>query len=400
MAEFSDTIKHAQWLRQPLVREVVEALGANKVKFVGGAVRDCLLGVEVRDIDVATSLRPEEVVERLKIAGIPVALTGLDHGTVMAHRASFQIEITSLRADLETDGRYAQVEYVDSWERDAERRDLTINAIYADHEGNLFDPMKGREDLAAGKIQFIGDARKRIEEDALRIMRYFRFQAWYGKAEVDHKEFDVVKAHVSMIDRLSIERLRDELLKLLMASEPLPAVLLMDQAGVLTHLFEARVDLVALSRSLQAEKISPDPLRRLAALLPCDLGDVEDFSDRFKLSGLQRKRLLSIAAARIELSNNRYGLRALQFLYGRANLRDAIIIDRARLMSSWKIITDVIFPLMGRDLIRLGMEPGKSMGALLDEAKQQWLDSDCRKSRDELLDFVSDQIRRYRYKNT
>ena len=190
MHELREEIGRAQWLRHPLVDAVIKAIGPHNMRFVGGAVRDSLLGQDVNDIDVATRLTPEDVVERLKAAGVGVTLTGLQHGTVMAHKGAYSVEITTLRSDLETDGRHATVAFIDDWEKDAERRDLTINAIYADCDGNIHDPVGGIDDLRAGRVRFIGDPRKRIEEDALRIMRFFRFYAWYGRGAVDQHELN------------------------------------------------------------------------------------------------------------------------------------------------------------------------------------------------------------------
>ncbi len=379
----------APWMHLPLVKAVEAALGPANVRFVGGAVRDTLKGLPIKDIDIATALKPDAVVAALEEADIQVALTGLQHGTVTAHGGGSSVEVTTLRVDMETDGRHAVVAYTDDWQKDAERRDFTINALYVDPYGRLYDPVGGAHDLQAGLVRFIGNAKDRIEEDGLRILRFFRFYAHYGRGPVDADVLSVMRAKAGMIAKLSVERVRDEIFKLLAAGDPLSALQMMDQAGLIKPIFGMPIDLSQLAQALSAETSHPiRALRRLAALLPEGQDTLREFAAHFKLSVAQRKHLLAVGAARDDVAENQYGVRALQYLYGREPLLDAFIIARPKLLATWNITPDSIFPLMGRDLIALGVEPGVEMGAMLDEAKIQWLTSDCQLDQAELLSLL------------
>ena len=281
------------WMKTPGTRRVIEALDGESgaPRFVGGCVRDALAGRAIKDIDLATPLMPEEVVRRLEEVNIKVIPTGIAHGTVTAIASGEVFEITTLRVDLETDGRFAKVGFTDSWEADAARRDLTINAMSLDASGKLYDPFGGREDLNAGRIRFVGNAKQRIEEDYLRLLRLFRFYAWYGLEPLDEETLNIAKSLAPGLKRLSGERVRDELLRLLGAPDPVPALRLMMRFEILGFILPEIFDSAAFERFLLLEPgmaASPDPLIRLAGLLaekPNGLGQ------RLRLSGEQREKL-------------------------------------------------------------------------------------------------------------
>jgi poly(A) polymerase len=270
------TPDQAPWLRAPHAAAVLDALQAagGEGRFVGGCVRNALLGSPVDDLDMATALTPPEVIAALGRAGIRVVPTGVEHGTVTAVLDHRPIEVTTLRRDVETDGRRALVAFTTDWAEDAARRDFRLNALYADRTGQVFDPVGGGvEDARAGRIVFVGDPEVRIREDYLRILRFFRFRAWYGHGLPDAAALEACGRLAEGLRTLSAERVGKELLKLLAAPDPREAVELMVRSGVLQRLLPPALNLarlwglVRLEGSLGAR---PDPLLRLAALLPSD----------------------------------------------------------------------------------------------------------------------------------
>jgi len=238
-----------EWMTCPPVQAVIAALQAGKpsdmpgpaVRFVGGCVRNALLGVKVDDVDVATPLEPQQVIAALEAAGLRAVPTGVAHGTVTAVADGYPVEVTSLRRDVETDGRRAVVAFTQDWTEDSGRRDFRLNAIYADPDGALFDPQDGVADVAARRIVFIGAAEDRIREDYLRILRFFRFRAWYGEGEIDTDAMAACKALVKGMRDLSAERVWKELRKLLGAPNPVAALTDMAAAGVLEQIGRAHV---------------------------------------------------------------------------------------------------------------------------------------------------------------
>jgi poly(A) polymerase len=296
-------------MSDPDVHAVFAALSAPgdphpAVLFVGGCVRNLLLGRPANDVDLATVHPPERVIERLEAAGIAYLTMGIDHGTVTAHFGPKRYEITTLRIDVETFGRHARVAYTDDWVADASRRDFTINALYADTGGNIYDPLGGIDDVAAGRVRFIGDPHARIAEDALRILRFFRFHAQLGETELDPAGRAACRDHRDMLANLSGERIRDELFKLL-AAEGAPATLWqLVESGVLaaalpelTGLGETAHDdnLICLS-VLEELRDKIDPLRRLALLIQTP--DVANaVGERMRLSNDDRKRLVRMVSA-------------------------------------------------------------------------------------------------------
>ena len=265
-----------RWRKKRGVRRILKALDSARgmTRYVGGAVRDDLLGLTVSDIDFATRLRPDAVIEKLEAAGIKAVPTGIEHGTITAVADGQPAEVTTLRADVSTDGRRATVAFTDDWMADASRRDFTINALYAEpHTGEIFDYFGGLEDLRVGHVRFIGDPLTRIAEDHLRILRFFRFHARYGKGDPDRAALEACTARANDLMALSRERIADELLKLLALPDAPATVRLMVAHGILRPVLPEIDSAERLERLAAAEAqagLAPNPMRRLSALLPAD----------------------------------------------------------------------------------------------------------------------------------
>jgi len=383
----------ASWLDLPLVKRVVAALGADNIRFVGGAVRDTLIGKAVGDIDAATRLTPEDTMATLKAAGIRVVPTGLAHGTVTAVEDGQHVEITTLRIDVKTDGRHAEVAYTADWQADAARRDFTMNALYLTPEGMLFDPFGGLADLKAGHVRFIGNAEARIREDALRILRFFRFFAWYGKGKPDEEGVSACTALAVMLESLSAERVRDETLKLLGAPDPQGAWAEMAAAGIVDHLPGQGRDVAALGRLVLRERrlgIAPDPLIRLAAVAGIRPGMAKGLARALRLSGKEGRHLHAVAVGR-EAGGPREekALRAFVYHEGReaglAHLLGCQAEPDAALLhwvTDWPIPE---LPVRGRDLIALGVPEGPEVSKKLAEIETVGIESDFQSERSILL---------------
>jgi poly(A) polymerase len=270
--------------------------GGQPVRFVGGCVRDGVLGRRVVDIDLATPEAPKRVMALLQAASLKAIPTGIEHGTVTAVADGRPFEITTLRRDVTTDGRRAVVAFTDDWQEDAARRDFTINALSADPDGTVHDPFGGIADLQAGRVRFVGDAATRIREDVLRILRFFRFQAHYGRGEPDAAGLAACREHAALLPGLSAERIAAELLKLLKAGDAAGTVALMREAGILAPILAELTDIERL-RGLQslAEGEARDPVLRLAALLPDDPAVAGAVAERLRLSNADRVRLVTLA---------------------------------------------------------------------------------------------------------
>ena len=401
LAQSTDRLE-APWLADAAVTRVVAALGANNCRFVGGVVRNTLLGEPVTDIDIATRLEPDAVIARLEAAEIKAVPTGLKHGTVTAVAEGHAIEVTTLRHDVETDGRHAKVAFTDDWQADAARRDFTFNALYAAPDGTLYDYFGGLDDLKAGHVRFIGDAEARITEDALRILRFFRFHAHYGAGGMDAAGLDACAALAGRLDILSVERVRDELLKLLAAPDPVPTLQAMHRARVVRHVLPEFVDFERLIILVDvARRVSRvDPIRRLAALLPQDPDTVAQAAARLKLSNAQAKRLDAIAAPEPDIAPGLGDARLRQALYryGAEPIIDrtllaATVDDVAALKElidtaeSWRCPT---FPVSGDDLKALGHREGQGLGRALKRLEELWIGSDFKMSRETLLAALGD----------
>lgn len=361
----------APWMERTDLHALVAALGPGNARYVGGAVRDTLLDLPVKDIDMATLLPPAEVIARLDAAGIRNVPTGLEHGTVTAVLPGGPVEITTLRRDVSTDGRRATVAFSTDWRDDAARRDFTINALFADPaSGELFDWFGGRDDLAKRRLRFIGDARQRIREDHLRILRYFRFQARFGGTPADAEAESACAELAPTLKGLSRERVGMEMMNLLGLPDPAPTVARMAQLGVLAVVLPEAdpAPLAALVAAEAREQAAPDALRRLAALLPANVPLAEAVASRFRLSGAQKKRL-STAAARSETPGD---ARALAYRLGRKAALDRLLLAGASAapLAGWDIPA---FPLKGGEIVARGVHAGPEVARVLQAVEARWI---------------------------
>jgi poly(A) polymerase len=386
------------WMKAPATRAVMDALsaagGPEAARFVGGCVRDTLTGHEVGDIDIATTLTPDQVIAALKAAALKAVPTGVDHGTVTAVSAGKPFEITTLRRDVETDGRRAVVAFTDDWAEDAQRRDFRLNALYADAEGRLFDPTgEGAADARAGRIVFVGDAETRIREDALRILRFFRFQAWYGKGAPDAAALAACNALKDRLTGLSAERVSKELLKLLAADDPRPAVRLMAATGILSIILPEAQGISRFERLVGIETdqlFQCDPDLRLAALLPNDPEVGARTAAALRLSNAQRDRLIAMLGTDqriVSWMSPREARRAVYRL-GVDAFCDRVLlawsnIDHPSVTPQWRALLPMAqswpkptFPLTGEQVIAAGVPKGPLVGAVMREVEDWWIDHD------------------------
>ena len=372
------------WLTAPASRTVLGALGSAGAtpRFVGGCVRDGLLGRPSADLDIAIDQLPEDNMRFLEEYGIKVIPTGLKHGTVTALAAKQKFEVTTLRVDVENFGRHAKVAFTEDWRLDAARRDFTINAIYADGDGHLYDPAGGRADLAAGRVRFVGDAAQRIAEDKLRILRFFRFQALFGQGPADAVALAACATAAPGIDGLSGERVRDEVFKLLAAPDPLPCLELMARAGVLPGILPAgfRFDRLANADN--------DPLRRLSAIAVGGPQATQAIGQRLRLSARQIQRLGFLMAPPVRMTGTmaRTTLRQLLYDHGVERISDLALQQGVpELLPSIPEAAPPPFPLTGRDALEIGMSPGPGVGAALRALEEEWRARDFAAGRDQLL---------------
>lgn len=348
---------------------LIEALGgAEQTRLVGGVVRDTLLGLDPADVDLATRLLPEVVLERLKAAGIRAVPTGLAHGTITAVLPSGPIEVTTLRRDVSTDGRHAIVAFTDAWDQDASRRDFTMNALYADPlTGAVFDSVDGLADLAARRVRFIGDPYRRIAEDHLRILRFFRFHARFGDA-IDQAGLEACVARANDLMALSRERIAAELLKLLVAVRAVPVMTLMVERGILRAVLPEITDpapLAALAQREAAADVAPDAIRRLAALLPPAAADA--VGARLKLSNADRKRLVAATQG-----PGTEGPRALAYRAGLTGAIDRLLLAGED-VGALRDFTIPVLPIGGGALVERGLTRGPQVAGILRAIETQWI---------------------------
>lgn len=372
----------AEWRKRPGLRRIVAALSADggAVKIVGGAVRDTLLGLAVTDIDLATPLLPHEVTRRLAAADIKVIPTGIAHGTVTAIASGDHHEITTLRHDVETDGRRATIAFADDWPGDAARRDFTINALYADPDsGAVDDYFGGLADLRAGRVAFIGDAATRIAEDHLRILRFYRFAARFGRGALDAASHAAVVTARQSLKSLSRERIADELTKILALPDPRAIVGQMAVDGIFAVMLpELDPDFAAtLDRLLVNEQAAGVPAtahRRLAALLPANPAVAEQVASRLRLSTRQRKYLAAVAGRR---GDTALPVRQLAHAIGIDAARDVHLIvgeaAAARALADWHVPQ---LPIKGGDIVARGVAAGPEVARILKAVEAAWVAED------------------------
>ena len=384
-----DPATHA-WMTAPETLQVFAALG--EARFVGGAVRNALLGAAVSDIDIAVPMPPSETLAHLTNHGIKVVATGLDHGTVTAIAGAHAFEITSLRRDVETDGRHAKVTFTDDWAEDAARRDFTINALYATLDGAIYDYATGVEDLIAGRVRFMGDPATRIAEDYLRVLRLFRFHAWYGKGDIDPDGLRAAAAAQDKLKTLSAERIAKELLRLLEAGSPEPVLRVMAATGILSQLLPGALQLQRLEHltEIDADNMYPrDAVLRLAALLPDDSDNAHAVADALKLSNADRTRLeQALSSERIVAQLSAKEARRLLYRIGVVRFRDKVMLawaaaPRAAPALSWRMLLSMAdnwqrprFPLSGLDVMQAGVAQGPDVGRLLARVEDWWIGTD------------------------
>lgn len=403
------------WMEAPETRAVVAALtreGA-EVRFVGGCVRDAIAQRPIGDIDLATHDPPERVMTLLEAASIKAIPTGIEHGTITAVVDGQKFEVTTLRIDVETDGRRAKVAFTDDWVADAARRDFTINALSCSPAGDVYDPFDGMPDLAHGRVRFIGRATDRIKEDALRMLRYFRFYGSYGRPPPDQDALAACRQLAPMLDGLSAERVRDELLRILAGPDPASVIVLMRGERMLERILPEAGDVGRLraetwltTRAVRIESLQPEPIRRLAALIRATREQAEALGHRLRFSNRDCDRL-ALLAAPAEAATPDLDARARRRLLhrlGADNVRDLAVLawaaeiadtphvsaGRSRAwadligeIDNWQ---DVAFPLKGRDAVALGIPAGERVGRLLAEVEAWWEAGDYRAGRDACLE--------------
>lgn len=383
----SHRLEGQDWLTAPATRAVMAALaaagGPDCARFVGGCVRNALIGAPIDDIDIATTLTPDAVVAGLKAAGLRSVPTGIEHGTVTAISEHQPFEITSLRRDVSTDGRRATVAFTTDWREDAGRRDFRLNALYADADGVILDPTgQGYDDAMAGRIVFVGEPEGRIREDYLRILRFYRFYAWYGRGAPDAAAVTACAALAEGVEQLSAERVSKELLKLLAAPDPRPAVRLMNEASVLERVLRQPADLMLFEAMTD---LSGDAVLRLSALLPDDPARVAEIARGLRMSNAQRDRLVEAVSGEATTRLTDPQARALIYRDGRQAFEDRVMRawaaggqaeDAQRLLALAQDWARPSLPVGGRDLARLGLKPGPETGRVLKAFEDGWVADD------------------------
>lgn len=410
----------ADWLGEKHLQRLLAALadGGEEARVAGGAVRNALIGQPVADVDIATTTVPDETIRRAEAAGFKAVPTGIEHGTITIVAGGKPFEVTTLRADIETDGRRAKVSFGRDWKADAERRDFTINALYAEADGTIVDLVGGVADIEARRLRFIGDPEARIREDYLRILRFFRFFAWYGDGRPDAEGLKACARLKEGLGQLSVERVWSELKKLLSAPDPSRALLWMRQASVLTSVLpeSEKWGIDAINALTRAEKDlgwTPDPLLRLEAIVPPDAARMKALAERLRFSvsdaGRLRQWALTVPVepktTEAELAKRLYrgdhqGLvdrlrLSLASARGRAVEDNDALLEAggfSRLLAfagKWK---KPDFPLKGADLTTLGASPGPKLGATLKNLENEWVESGFALDRGALLERAAEAL--------
>ena len=410
------SVAEADWFQSKRLHRVLDLLNSDggEARIVGGAVRNTLMGLPVGDIDIATTLLPQDVVDRAEQAGIKAVPTGIDHGTVTLVVDGSPYEVTTLRVDMEPDGRRAKVAFGADWSLDAERRDLTINGLYADASGQVIDLVGGLDDIDSRNIRFIGDASRRIEEDYLRILRFFRFFAHYGEGRPDADGLRASARLKAGLERLSAERVWSELKSLLGAHDPSRALLWMRQTGVLTVVLpetekwgiDAIPGLIATEKALGW---APDPMLRLMAIVPKDRARLANMAQRLRMSKAEAARLAAFAAQpmlaedladtalrRFVYSEDAQAIRDTLRLQLSARRNDAQTDDVAlhsaaklsRLLDVAETWQSPVFPVTGNDMLKAGVGAGPAIGETLAALEEAWIDSNFTLTREQLLGMI------------
>ena len=394
------------FLKDKLCMKIFSLLNEKEdtTRFVGGCVRDSIIGLKTNDIDIATKLNPEDVVKILGSESIKVIPTGIDHGTVSVFSKDFNFEITTLRSDISTDGRHAEVIFSDSWEEDSLRRDFTINSIYLKQNGELYDPHNGIQNLKDKKIIFIGNPDERINEDYLRILRFFRFNAFYGNNNLKLSS-DSIKActkNKNKIKKLSSERVQNEFFKILNSSDPYFIVSIMRKIEILDLLFEHKVETKIFKKLLLIEKensFSKNHILRFASLALKNKKINSNNLQMFNFSKKERKELCLLTNQEFEIHNklNKSDIKKILYSIDRKTLKDMAKLSWAlsnnRVTNkNWKnVLSQIdkvaipIFPLKAKDILDYGLEEGPIIGEILKKVEQDWIDSNFEHNKEDLL---------------
>ncbi|RWQ42663.1 MAG: CCA tRNA nucleotidyltransferase [Mesorhizobium sp.] len=410
----------ADWLGEKHLQRLLAALadGGEEARVAGGAVRNALIGQPVADVDIATTCLPDETIRRAEAAGFKAVPTGIEHGTITIVAGGKPFEVTTLRADIETDGRRAKVSFGRDWKADAQRRDFTINALYAEADGTVVDLVGGIADIEARRLRFIGDPEARIREDYLRILRFFRFFAWYGDGRPDAEGLKACARLKEGLSQLSVERVWSELKKLLSAPDPSRALLWMRQASVLTSVLPESekwgIDAIhALTRTEKDLGWTPDPLLRLEAIVPPDVARMKTLAERLRFSVSEAVRLrqwtltapVAPKTTEVELAKRLYRGDRQGFVdrlrLSLASARARAVEDNDALLEAggfsrllafagkWK---KPDFPLKGADLTTLGASPGPKLGATLKNLENEWIESGFALDRGALLNRAAEAL--------
>ena len=408
-------LKDATWLREPLLGQVLSALSVSGgcVRIAGGAVRDALMGRPVREIDLAIDVPPDEVSRLAEAAGLKVVPTGIAHGTVTIIAgegdASRSFEVTTLRVDIETFGRHARVAFGDDWVADTRRRDFTINALYCDADGTVFDPLGGYGDIIARRVRFVGDPGARIAEDYLRILRFFRFHAELGDGAPDRQGLSACIDNRDGLLQLSAERVRGELLRLLVASGAASTLAIMVDAGILDDVLgvtlkAARLELYfAIARGSGGGR---DPLLALMSVLSDPASDTAEIARKLRLANRDQARLRCAASLVSGWASVPSGktLHAAIYRRGTRCACDALLLSWVRsgdapddgrwrhalaFARTWRV---PVFPVSGRDVRALGLAQGPAIGDILQELESRWIDEDFRPTEAELKRWLREAV--------
>lgn len=396
-------------LSAPEVKQLFEIFQGKELRFVGGCIRNALIHEPIWDVDFATPLLPEEVMDLLKSQGVNGVPTGIEHGTVTAviHKKTYQI--TTLRQDAESDGRRSRVVFGQDWQQDAQRRDFTFNSLYMDQSGQIFDPFEGIKDLKSGVVRFIGEPRQRIEEDYLRILRYFRFLAYFGKGPIDQEALKACIALAPQMKKLSSERIRDEFLKLLQAQNPLPSLELIKKHKILSDIdfwnFEALAALISVE---EKGRLPRSPWRRLFLL--CHPTNWEALGEQLKLSRKQIT-LLNQLDKRYPFYTE-YPCRDQECLYAdgadlfwdlsvlqttyfvtvddkTGNTVPEILEEKRQLLGAWE---KPVFPITGEDLKAFNLPPSKHYKLILEACEAWWVAREFTPRREACLEWIQDKL--------
>lgn len=382
------------WLSYPESQTLLSALreAGGEGRFVGGCVRDALLGEVSPDLDISTTLKPEQTIEVLEAAGFKVIPTGLDHGTVTALLQGRVFEVTTLRVDKNTDGRHADVEFTGDWQLDASRRDFTFNALYMDACGQLFDFFGGIQDLSAREVRFIGKADERIQEDYLRILRFYRFWGRFGGKKTSPEVTHVISKNLDGIRQLSKERITKELLLLLDTENVVDAVSQMAEAGVFLEIFKTTYDPKVLSRLIHLD-FQIDYINRLNGIFDVIETPASVYS-ALRLSSKEESRLKAIGSTPLAADLCPRSCRKEIYNLGMQTFKDRLFASWARseqdfnypayleLVEEWAC---PVFPIKGRDLLNKGLSAGPELGSLLVKLEEDWIESDFQLSKEDLL---------------